>query len=310
MSSGKSRRSMRSCRVSARVEKLADGFQFTEGPVWSPRRRAAVQRSQHQRDLPLVAARGVSVFRSHSGYTGADVGACTSPARTAWPSTARAGSPSREHGNRRITRTEPTARSPCSRTASRASGSTARTTSSIARTARCTSPIRRSACPGVRRPGAELDFFGVFCLRDGKLTVVTRICADPTAWPSLPTSAGSTSATGTSTHKFVMRYEVQPDGSLRDGKVFFDMTRARRAPRRSTGSRSTRAATCTSPARGRVGDLAGGKHSGHDARAGAAGELRLGRRRPEGAVLHRAHGLYRGAHERRRVRAALAWLRV
>ena len=32
---------------------VAGGFEFTEGPVWTPRRRAAVQLAEHERDLPL-----------------------------------------------------------------------------------------------------------------------------------------------------------------------------------------------------------------------------------------------------------------
>ena len=34
------------------IERVAGGFEFTEGPVWSPGRRAAVQLAEHQRDLP------------------------------------------------------------------------------------------------------------------------------------------------------------------------------------------------------------------------------------------------------------------
>ena len=39
------------------LEQVAGGFEFTEGPVWSPRRRAAVQLAEHERDLPLGPAR-------------------------------------------------------------------------------------------------------------------------------------------------------------------------------------------------------------------------------------------------------------
>ena len=43
-------------RETAEIERVAGGFEFTEGPVWSPGWRAAVQLAEHQRDLPPRSA--------------------------------------------------------------------------------------------------------------------------------------------------------------------------------------------------------------------------------------------------------------
>ena len=41
----------------AHLERVAGGFEFTEGPVWTPGRRAAVLLAEHERDLPLGSRR-------------------------------------------------------------------------------------------------------------------------------------------------------------------------------------------------------------------------------------------------------------
>jgi gluconolactonase len=74
------------------VERVASGFEFTEGPVWtdgallfsSPNTNAIYRLDP---DLGKV-----TVFRSKSGYTGADIGRYHQPARTGSPTTPRAGS--------------------------------------------------------------------------------------------------------------------------------------------------------------------------------------------------------------------------
>ena len=72
----------------SRLEKLAAGFQFTEGPVWAPGRVSAVQRSQREHDLSLVA-RGGDLGLPHQEriYRGRHRRATISRAPTGSPST-------------------------------------------------------------------------------------------------------------------------------------------------------------------------------------------------------------------------------
>ena len=87
---------------------MAGGFEFTEGPVWTPRRRAAVQLAQHERDLPLDAATAtVTVFRSKSGYTGTDIGRYHQPGSNGLTFDPEGRLTICQHGNRRVIRVEP-----------------------------------------------------------------------------------------------------------------------------------------------------------------------------------------------------------
>ena len=180
------------------LERVAGGFEFTEGPVWTARRCAALQLAEHERDLPLDADGVVTVFRSKSGYTGighrplpparlerahvlARRAADDLPARQ--PARDPRQPARRHHGARGRLRGQ--------------AAELARTTSSTARTGRSTSPTRRSGCP-IPRDG-ELGFSGVFRVaRRRGHAPDRRARAGRTASRSRRTSAGSTSATGTS----------------------------------------------------------------------------------------------------------------
>ena len=66
-----------------RLERVAGGFEFTEGPVWSRRRRAAVQLAEHERDLPLDPESAGHACSARRAATPASTSAATtSPART------------------------------------------------------------------------------------------------------------------------------------------------------------------------------------------------------------------------------------
>jgi gluconolactonase len=68
----------------ARVEQVAGGFEFTEGPVWSPE-GALLFSSPNTNAIYRWDPRGeVTVFRSKSGYAGTDIGRL-SPARLQRP---------------------------------------------------------------------------------------------------------------------------------------------------------------------------------------------------------------------------------
>jgi gluconolactonase len=137
----------------ARLEKLADGFGFTEGPVWSPSRAdhegyLLFSDPNNNRIYRWTPDGDLSVFRANSGYTGADIGQYKQPG-----SNGLAIDPTRpgtlticEHGNRRITRLEKNGT--ITVLADRFEGKrlNSPTIWSTDPTARSTSPIRRSGC--------------------------------------------------------------------------------------------------------------------------------------------------------------------
>src|SRR3954447_25126376 len=58
-----------------RLERVAGGFEFTEGPVWSPEGSLLFSSPNTNAVYRLDPAVGtVSVFRPKSGYTGTDIG--------------------------------------------------------------------------------------------------------------------------------------------------------------------------------------------------------------------------------------------
>ena len=75
-------------------------------PGLASRRVPAVQRSQRQHDLPLVARGRDSIYRSKSGYSGLDIGAYRQPGSNGLTLDRNGLLTINEHGNRRVTRLE------------------------------------------------------------------------------------------------------------------------------------------------------------------------------------------------------------
>jgi len=72
----------------------------------------------------------------------------------------------------------------------------------------------------------ELAFSGVFCLINGELKLVTTELAGPNGLAFSPDERYLYVGNWDSRKKVLMRYEVQADGTLANGRVFFDMTSA------------------------------------------------------------------------------------
>jgi gluconolactonase len=75
-------------------------------------------------------------------------------------------------------------------------------------------------------PRKALPFSGVFCLIDGELKLVSAELAGPNGLAFSPDEKHLYVGNWDPERKVVMRYEVRPDGSVADGRVFFDMTAA------------------------------------------------------------------------------------
>ena len=91
----------------ARVEQVAGGFEFTEGPVWSPE-GALLFSSPNTNAIYRWDPRGeVTVFRSKSGYTGTDIGRYHQPGSNGLTFDPDGRLVMCQHGNRRVLRVEP-----------------------------------------------------------------------------------------------------------------------------------------------------------------------------------------------------------
>jgi gluconolactonase len=75
-------------------------------------------------------------------------------------------------------------------------------------------------------PRKELPYSGVFRLADGRLQLLARDLSGPNGLAFSPDETFLYVTNWDVTRKVVMRYEVAADGSLANGRVFFDMTSA------------------------------------------------------------------------------------
>src|SRR5262249_13751206 len=99
--------------ASAKLEKLADGFLFTEGPVCIPRPPTSpghlLFSDPNANTIYRWAQDGqVSVFRTKSGYTGVDVGEYGQPGSNGLTLDHEGRLTINQHGNRRVVRLEKT----------------------------------------------------------------------------------------------------------------------------------------------------------------------------------------------------------
>lgn len=211
----------------SRIERLADGFQFTEGPVWS--REGALLFSDPNTNTLYrwSAAAGVSVARERSGYDGADVGRLHQPGSNGLAFDRDGRLTICEHGNRRVTRLEPDGK--LTVLADRFEGHRLNSPNDLVY--RSDGTLYFTDPPfGLPKafddPAKELDFSGVYCLRDGQLRLVSRDFAGPNGLAFSPDEKHLYVTNWDPKAKVIRRYDVAPDGSLSNGRVFFDMTNA------------------------------------------------------------------------------------
>ena len=215
----------------ATIEKVADGFQFTEGPVWSREGEGAGALLFSDPNTNVIYRwspdAGVSVFRRNSGYDGADVGRLNQPGSNGLALDAQGRLTICEHGNRRVTRLESDGR--VTVLADRFEGKRLNSPNDLVY--RSDGTLYFTDPPfGLPKfhddPARELSFSGVFCLKDGKLRLVSQDFTGPNGIAFSPDERYLYVSNWDVKKKVIMRYEVMPDGGLRNGRVFFDMAGA------------------------------------------------------------------------------------
>lgn len=214
-----------------KVHKLAEGFQFTEGPVWVKDGGYLLFSDPNANTIyQYTAATGsLSVFRSPSGYAGSDIAEYRQPGSNGLaldPSQGRL--TINEHGNRRVTRIERDGS--LTVLADRYQGKRLNSPNDLVYrsdgTLFFTDPPFGLPKFG-QDPRKELPYNGVYSLREGgKLQLVSTDFEGPNGIAFSPDEKHLYVANWDDHRKAVMRYEVLPDGTLRNAKLFFDMTGA------------------------------------------------------------------------------------
>jgi gluconolactonase len=209
----------------AQLEQVACGFEFTEGPAWSPD-GSLLFSSPNTNAIYRWDPRGaVTVFRSKSGYSGADIGRYHQPGSNGLTFDPNGRLTICQHGNRRVVRIEPHGN--VTVMADRYEG------------ARLNSPndlVYRSdgtllftdppfGLPGVfEDPDKELAFSGVFAVGDGEVVLVTDELAGPNGLAFSPDERFLYVGNWDPERKVIMRYELDAACVVRDAQVFADLT--------------------------------------------------------------------------------------
>ena len=213
----------------AKLYKLAEGFQFTEGPVWVSGDGGYLLFSDPNANTiyKYTAEGDLSVFKHPSGYAGADIAEYRQPGSNGLTLDAEGRLTIDQHGNRRVIRLEPDGSETV--LAERYQGKRLNSPNDLVYKSGgalyFTDPY--FGLPEFDQdPRKELPFSGVFCVRDGAVELLTDELKGPNGIAFSPDERFLYVGDWDERHKVVMRYPVRADGRLDAGEVFFDMTAA------------------------------------------------------------------------------------
>jgi gluconolactonase len=215
-----------------KIFKLAEGFKFTEGPIWVPDGDYLLFSDPNSniiyRYTPNGNERGrLEVYRTPSGYAGADISEYGQPGSNGLTLDPQGRLTINQHGNHRVLRTEKDG----SETVLADKFEGKRLNSPNDLVYRSDGTLYFTDPPfGLPKffddPRKELSFSGVYSIYNGKLQVISKDLAGPNGIAFSPDEKYLYVGNWDEKKKVVMRYEAKPDGTLANGKVFFDMTSA------------------------------------------------------------------------------------
>jgi gluconolactonase len=209
-----------------KVFQVADGFEFTEGPVWSREGRYLLFSDPNSNVIYRYTQAGeLTVWRRDSGYSGADIARYHQPGSNGLALDREGRLVIDEHGNRRVSRIEKDG----TVTVLAASYDGKRLNSPNDLILRSDGTVYFTDPPfGLPKvfddPARELAFSGVYRVADGKVELLTDELSGPNGIAFSPDEKLLYVGDWDDHRKVVMRYPVLSDGKLGKGEVFFDMT--------------------------------------------------------------------------------------
>lgn len=212
--------------------KLAEGFKFTEGPIWVRNGHYLLCSDPNSNVIYKYAPNGsnagmLEIFRSPSGYSGADIAEYGQPGSNGLTLDLQGRLTINEHGNHRVSRLEKDGK--VTVLANRYQGKRLNSPNDLVY--RSDGALFFTDPPfGLPKffddPRKELPFSGIYSIYKGKLQLLSKELAGPNGIAFSPDEKFLYIGNWDEKHKVVMRYEVTAEARLKNGKVFFDMTSA------------------------------------------------------------------------------------
>jgi gluconolactonase len=216
----------------AKLEMLAGGFHFTEGPVWIQATDKTpgylLFSDPNNNTIYRWSPEGqVSVFRTKSGYSGFNIGEYHQPGSNGLTHDTQGRLTINQHGNRRVIRVEP--RGNITVLADRYEGKRLNSPNDLVY--RSDGALYFTDPPfGLPKvfddPRKELPYSGVYCVKDGQVKLVSTELDAPNGIALSPDEKTLYVNNWNDKMKVILRYDVNPDCTLSNGKLFFDMTNA------------------------------------------------------------------------------------
>jgi len=213
-----------------KIFKIAEGFKFTEGPIWDRKGCFLLFSDPNNNTIYKYSPDGngaLTVFREKSGYEGADIAEYSQPGSNGLTFDQQGRLTIDQHGNRRVVRLENDGQ--LTVLADKFDGKRLNSPNDLVY--RSDGTLYFTDPPfGLPKffkdPRKELPYSGVFAVKEGKIMLATRDLNGPNGLAFSPDEKFFYVDNWEDNRKIVMRYEVNPDGSLKNGKLFFDMTSA------------------------------------------------------------------------------------
>jgi gluconolactonase len=216
--------------TSAKLEKVADGFAFTEGPVWVPEGEGYLLFSDPNNNViyRMTADGDVSVYLTKSGYTGENIGEYRQPGSNGLTLDEQGRLTICQHGNRRVVRIERNGLTTV--LADRFGGKHLNSPNDLVY--RSDGTLFFTDPPfGLPKfaddPRRETPHFGVYSVREGKVQLVSKDFTGPNGLAFSPDEKFLYVGNWDEKKKVVFRYPVNSDGTLGQGELFHDLTSAR-----------------------------------------------------------------------------------
>jgi gluconolactonase len=211
----------------AKLYKLAEGFQFTEGPIWIRNGGYLLFSDPNaNRIYSYDPTRAVlAVYRNHSGYEGSDIGEYSQPGSNGLTVDRQGRLTINQHGNRRIVRVEPDGK--LTVLAAKYRGKRLNSPNDLVY--KSDGSLYFTDPPfGLPKffddPRKELNISGVYRAINGNVTLVTEELDGPNGLAFSPAEDFLYVDNWSAHRKVILRFPVAHDGTVGKSQVFVDMT--------------------------------------------------------------------------------------